>query len=91
MPTTPISPANAAHANCSRDGVEPLVASTTAPASSESRALTDRSDDEHRQPARADACAEVGEAPCEARGEREKDAHSLTGLVAATASSWFAW
>src|SRR4029079_8130005 len=40
----------------------------------------------------ADPAAEVGDAPREARGEREYDAgQSGTGRVAATASSWFAW
>jgi hypothetical protein len=52
-------------------------------------------DDEHPDDldaARADPAAEVGDAPREARGERECDAgQSGTGRVAATASSWFAW
>lgn len=51
-------------------------------------------DDEHPDDLhapRADSAAEVGDAPREARGERECDAdQSGTGRVAATASSWFA-
>ena len=54
------------------------------------RDLREHRDDEEREPARAHARGKVGEAPCEARREGEKDAHSATGLVAATASSWFA-
>src|SRR5262249_62239342 len=34
---------------------------------------------------------EVGDAPGEARAEREQEPCHSTGLVAAVASSWFAW
>ena len=54
--------------------------------------LHDQRDDEDRHAPRTDARAEVGEAPGEARAEREQyRGHAGTGRVAATASSWFAW
>src|SRR5262249_61907032 len=34
---------------------------------------------------------EVGDAPGQARAEREQEPRHSTGLVAAIASSWFAW
>ena len=54
--------------------------------------LRARRDDERGRAPRRQTGAEIGEAPREARGEREQDARqSGTGRVAATASSWFAW
>ena len=45
-----------------------------------------------RQPPCAHTRAEIRDAPREARRERQQNAAQLsTGLVAATASSWFAW
>src|SRR5439155_450987 len=55
--------------------------------------LRDEDHEHDGQAARRHAGSEVGEAPGEARPEREEDrAQGLgTGRVAATASSWFAW
>ena len=55
--------------------------------------LGDRDDAEDPQTACADAAEEVADSPAHARpeGEHDRDHSPSTGLVAATASSWFAW
>ncbi len=89
---TPTTPAHAAQTNCLGDNGSVCGREHDEPDEQEPCDLGDRRDDEHGHAPRRRARAEVGEAPGEARAEREQNrGQSDTGRVAATASSWFAW